>query len=208
MYEIVVNKNIIEICTDKYVLSDWNLNTCGPIGYFVRFVDEIIRHDKAKRILIVGLGAGSVVGELMKRVNTHCHITSIEIDENIITDGYNVLSAYFVSNPLVEHRIIMKDIFLLEENSLEQKFNSIVVDIPAVYEPSSVASKRILFDKILNFSSENSLYIFNTLTHENSSTWSRFLNTEYSAQLSCRPRILKSKDPDGTDHFLLYTLIK
>lgn len=205
MYLVEIENDILTLSSsenDKYILSDWNLKTNSPTGYFSRAAHEIIRHKKTSQIMIIGLGGGSIVGELMKHLKTESSIVSIEIDENIILHGYNQISAYFTPNPLVKHHIVNQDILFFQNNDLTHTFTAIVSDIPLVYEISSQDSKEIFIKKIFDFCSKECICIFNTVNYKNAISWSQFLQKKWFHKLSSRPRILNCQN-----HFILYVII-
>lgn len=205
MYLLEVENNILTLSpkeNHKYVLSDWNLKTNSPTGYFSRVAHEIIRRKKTAQIMVVGLGGGSIIGELMKYIKTKSSIVSIEIDKNIILQGYNQFSTHFPPNAFVKHQIVNQDILLFQNDVLKHKCTAIVCDIPLVYEISSFDLKQTFIKKILDFCSNQCICIFNTVSHENALSWIEFLQKKWTQKLSSRPRILNCQN-----HFILYVII-
>ena len=168
---------------DDYVLSDWNVERTCPTSYFHRVVEEMHRHRATGSVLLIGLAGGSIIGELMRTTNSSSKVVSLEINDDMIKNGYDVLSAYFPKNPFVDHQVVHVDFFKWE---IQSTFNSVIADIPLVYEPSTFEDKKKMWNKMLSFCRNGTICLFNTLSYENSTEWMAFLRAQHT-----RPRMLR-----------------
>jgi spermidine synthase len=84
---------------------------------------EIGKYD-IKKVLLLGLGAGSVVDLLVNKHGLKCTITGVELDKNVI----DLAKKYFDIEKYTSLKIVQVDAFEFVQNNNE-KYDLIVVDL-------------------------------------------------------------------------------
>jgi spermidine synthase len=115
---------------------------------------------KSKRVLILGMGAGTMVHMLNKKFpNTELEITSIEIDQTIV----DVANKYFGLKKVTNNRVIVADAYDVVKNPDNYKLTStpdcIIVDTYCGDEFPNNISLKNLFE----IGDKGTFFIFNRI---------------------------------------------
>jgi len=143
----------------KYILNSKHGNySFGELhqAFFKLFKKINIDQRKIEKVLLLGLGGGSVVSLLTKNFGLKSQITAIEIDQEVI----ELASKYFEINSYDNLSIVKSDALdFFKINT--QKFDLIIFDIYVDSEiPSSFETKNFLLT-LKNSLANNGLLIYN-----------------------------------------------
>jgi spermidine synthase len=116
-----------------------------------------------KNVLVLGLG-GSSMQYLLAKKFPGIHITSVEIDKNMV----DVAKKYFALDEIPDHRIIIGDalkvISVPEEYGIpQQSFQAVIVDIYCGQKYPDLGSSGNFFAGIKNLVIPGGLVVFNRL---------------------------------------------
>lgn len=173
---------------DKYILSEWDCRHGHAMGY-VRVATDILerRQVAIKNVLVIGLGGGSIIGELSNRIHNVDNILSIEIDQNIIDVGFAKFSTKFKLRSDLNHTIKCCDINFFTP---QKNFDAIFVDIPDIYHAANQEDEKItrIMHIIFECSLPNCTWVLNALTTDDALKLRNNIVTQFATRMS-RPRI-------------------
>ncbi|MEC4113810.1 spermidine synthase [Myroides pelagicus] len=189
--------NQLDITWQKGELNLNSKNTNYSYGNLERVLRDGLKYIGERKIknmdsiLILGLGAGSVVDTLRNHIQYENKITSIELDPIVIDLG----KKYFKLNELQhKHTIIQIDAFEYALRSKET-FNLIIIDIFQDHIMPSFLFEDYFIRHIKKMLRKDGFILFNTITlnqeHKlrNEKFISLFDNTNYSTRIY--PKSLK-----------------
>lgn len=182
MPTLTIGKNYMEVSSndDHYVLSEWDIKNGRAKGYTVR-VAAGIASANPNTTLVLGLGAGAILGELA-RLGVSTAITCVEIDSEMI-QHYETFKRYFARR--CDATVLHCDFMQLD---CGHAFDLIYGDTPSFYEDTMTEQKHALVDRMMRHSRAGTVWILNVLEHENMQKWMRFVG---DAKLrTSRPRPL------------------
>ena len=170
LYPIVIEArngkvtNYLEVVKSKgqYVLNCQNANYSfgGVYTIFDRLFDKIdIQKYNFKNVLILGMGAGSIISLLFEKYMCHCKITAVEKDDVVI----DLAEKYFNIERHKELTIINADAFEYTRTT-EHKYDLIISDLFIECDvPKVFASDEYLIN-LKRISNEGCCLIYNKMT--------------------------------------------
>lgn len=126
-------------------------------------VKTILKHKKnPEKILLLGMGAGTMLHFLKRSIpNENLHITSVEIDEEII----NLSKKYFDLDEIKNHKIIISDAKDVVENpkkyDLNFSFDCVIVDTYQGHNISGSLDDKNFMENLFNKINSECLVLFN-----------------------------------------------
>lgn len=114
---------------------------------------------KMNRVLILGLGAGSVIQTLRRDIGYKNHIRSVEIDPTVL----EVAKQYFQLDGFQNHEIILGDAFEFTLKNTEQ-YDLVLVDIFQDAEMPSFLFETYFVNHLKKMLYPGSFLLFNTIT--------------------------------------------
>jgi spermidine synthase len=156
----------LEVIRDrgKNVLNTYNANYSYDglhiiMSHFFKHIQ--LQNYKFNNVLILGMGAGSVISLLRQNYNINCKITAVVIDAVVI----DLAKRYFNIELFNNLTIIHQDAFDFASNSTE-KYDLIISDL---FIDSDVPKKFASVEYLINLkklSSESCLVAYNKMTDE------------------------------------------
>ena len=165
-----ISKASIKLHDAEYVLSEWDIKNGKAINYISQVAADIMSVNP-RNILIVGLGGGSVLGELARLglgTIVLSLVTCVEIDDRMI-QHYHTFKQYYKKdcNPSIMHCDFM-------HLNCKNSFDVIFGDIPCFYEETSVEQKQDIVSIMMRHSRVGTVWILNVLFVENMREWIHF----------------------------------
>ena len=146
----------------KYVLNSENANYSygGVHVIFDKLFQKIdIKQYNFKKVLLLGMGAGSIIKLLQEKYNINCSITAIEKDEVVI----DLAKKYFGINTYKNLNIINADAFDYAA-SCNETYDLIISDLFVEWDvPKKFASNEYL-KSLKRISSNKACIIYNKMT--------------------------------------------
>ena len=119
---------------------------------------EEIKFSKEKSILLLGLGAGSVIHTIRNDYGSEANITAIEIDAEMI----QIANDYFKLNEFSNLNIIEDDAFWFVRNA-KTTYDLIIVDIFIGDKIPEVFTQETFLSNLADIMNPNAHLIFNTI---------------------------------------------
>ncbi len=146
----------------KYVLNSKNANYSfdGLHLIFNKLFQKInINKYEFENILILGMGAGSIISLLRDKYNIDCSITAIEKDEVVI----DLAKKYFNIDKYKALTIIKADAFDYVMNT-ENKYDLIISDLFVDNNVPKIFASRAYLKNLKRISKERSCVMYNKMT--------------------------------------------
>ncbi len=164
-----INRNYMGIHSkdNKYVLSEWDIKNNKALGYIVKTAIEIYKLNP-KSILVIGLGGGSILGELARLdINKNVSVVSVEIDSEMIKT-YNKIKYLYL--PQLNHSIVNCDFLNFKS---KESFDVIFGDIPYFYDDIhiSIETQINIVKCMIGHSHDGTVWILNVLNEVNMRKW-------------------------------------
>ncbi len=145
----------------KYILNSHNANY--SFGGLHTIFDELfaninINKYEIKNILILGMGAGSVIA-LLRKYGINCAITAIEKDEVVI----ELATRYFNVKAYQSLNIIHEDAFIYADTT-DQKYDLIISDLFIDGDVPKVFASNEYLQNLKRISNERCCVIYNKMT--------------------------------------------
>ncbi len=151
----------------KYILNSKNVNYSygGLHKAFQKIFKKInLKEEKIKNVLILGLGAGSIVSILLDEYKFDCQITGVEKDPKVI----ELAKKYFEVEKFSGLKIQIadaNDFLLINKNT----FDLVIVDLYIDYEVPPEFETIQFLKNLKEDINTNGLLIFNKLIYNHSS---------------------------------------
>ena len=153
-------------------MSDWDVAGGKPIGFVERVVAAATT-DQPRNVLILGLGGGSMVGEIA-RTHPGLSTVSVEIDPGMIATAKAHFYPHFPPSAMdpEQHRIVCQDALRFDT---AERFDCILGDTPHFYEMERGVDEMISRCIALSAPDRTAVWIFNSLTERNARRLKRVL---------------------------------
>lgn len=184
--KIKTDKNgLVEITyyNGKKILDSANANySYGNLQKVLKFGLNKISFKQINDILVLGLGAGSVIETIRKDFNSNAKITAVEIDAKII----DIAFYEFNLNDFSGCNIVCDDAYNFIKNNTH-KFDLIVVDLFLDENPPEFLQQIEFWEHIYKSTIKNGYIIYNSSMKQVKTTESKevtvFLNKHFKIQI-------------------------
>ena len=148
--------------SSPYWMSEWDLHARKAIGCQAEFAN-IISHFNPRNVLVLGLGGGVVIGELVQKL-PDTKIVAVEIDDCMIRLATEHFFPHFGANRRVT--VVNTDVMKFET---KERFDVVLGDVPHFYEAKTHQNTREMLRLCASWlgTDRPTLMIFNVLTRQN-----------------------------------------
>ena len=166
---------------------------------------NIAREPKIKSLLLLGMGAGTLLGLLNQRGNHTVTTTSVEIDPIIIA----LAKTYFALDRLNNNTTVRGDAYTVVQNpsayNLQPPFDCIVIDTYSGSDFPSNLTSDAFYTNVLALLSMGGLLVINRIISKDDKK--TLASTTNQLENHIQPlRVLKVKCPVISDNYILYGL--
>ncbi|KKT45382.1 MAG: Spermidine synthase [candidate division WWE3 bacterium GW2011_GWA2_44_16] len=170
-----------------------------------KMANIIVKEPKIKNLLLLGMGAGTLLGLLHRRGNHTVTTTSVEIDPIIIA----LAKTYFALDRLNNNTTVRGDAYTVVQNpsayNLQPPFDCIVIDTYSGSDFPSNLTSDAFYTNVLALLSMGGLLVINRIISKDDKK--TLASTTNQLENHIQPlRVLKVKCPVISDNYILYGL--